>query len=435
MRFLQYVPLLIAAVPLTLGQIFPVPDKDACTIGTHRCNDNSLQKCVDNGVWETTKTCSATAFCFAQKDYEDSGDCHPMNDNDGQCSIANTHRCTENHLLICAERGYLEIVKHCSKTAYCFAQDGVADGGDCHPLLESDKQQCSEFDAHRCSDNKGGSAIQTCGEEGRWKNMQQCSETERCQTGDLFKLGIGCTVDPDKVEEKCQGHLRRCNGQTIQDCSPAGIWSDGRICTSDEICMDNCQGKSCSPSCIDRSLADTRSTPRRPPRSAIAFRATIPKIEDPPCSPGDFVCDANFYGLWKCNDKHKWQINKKCQTPGACKVDGPGEAHCEGETMDPPAANLARGAFIDLPNFPRRAQCMPGNLACDKDRRFLFTCEEDGQWEKNPLQCFGPGYCRPEMDQPLMCGGFPQFGGQKPTCKSRCEAMDYLYCIGVSELG
>ncbi|OAL02863.1 hypothetical protein IQ06DRAFT_292152 [Phaeosphaeriaceae sp. SRC1lsM3a] len=139
------------------------------------------------------------------------------------------------------------------------------------------------------------------------------------------------------------------------------------------------------------------------------------------CKTGDFSCDLNLYRLLKCNANHKWEMSQKCTYPGDCEIDGPGKAHC------------ARGG-IDPPKLSRRAQCTPGSLACDKERRFLFTCGAGGQWEKDPLQCFGPGYCRSESGYPLMCGGFPQFGGQQPTCKSHCESMDYLYCIAVSEI-
>lgn len=617
MRFLHHAALLIAAVPLTLGQIYPIPDKNACEIGLYRCDNNALQHCVDNGIWETTLQCSPTAYCFAQNDGLGGGACHPLVDEDGQCSVINAHSCAENHLLVCDQRGYLDIVKHCSKTAYCFAQDGVGNGGDCHLLVEGDTQQCSEVNIHRCNDNKDAPGVQICGEDGRWKNVQACGNTELCQSGDAFKEGVGCAADLSKIQEKCKDHVRRCNGQTIQDCSPAGTWSNGRVCTSDEACVPNCRGESCSPSCINRSQLNQRS--------GDPFVGPPPSLEDPVCTPGKFVCDANHYGLWKCNDQHKWQIAKKCQTPGACIFDSPGRAHCEGPSMDPPSVKSARGDYdicktgdlkcdknfyslwkctdnewkmtkkcaapgdckvdgpgkahcdrgeidppalklarnsydvcktgdfkcdehfyslwkctdnewkmakkcaapgdckvdgpgkahcdrgeIDPPSLKlagiatdsckiddtkssahtcntgntkcdlnlyrllkcndkqewvidekctfsgdckadspceahcehsgrdafklsRRASCTPGNLACDQNRRFLFECDSNGQWEA-PLQCFGPGYCRASMGQSLMCAGFPQFDGQNPVCKSHCEAMDYLYCIGVSRL-
>lgn len=67
--------------------------------------------------------------------------------------------------------------------------------------------------------------------------------------------------------------------------------------------------------------------------------------------------------------------------------------------------------------------CVPGDKACDKDRRFLFVCDKCGQWSKTPTQCWTPGACSEGT-----CKGWPIFGGNIGQCRGSCESLLYLQC-------
>jgi hypothetical protein len=84
-------------------------------------------------------------------------------------------------------------------------------------------------------------------------------------------------------------------------------------------------------------------------------------------------------------------------------------------------------------NPKRQQQCYSGDMACDTERRFWFTCGADGMW-KDGVQCFAPGYCRTDngVNLPLACGGFPTYDGKNDKCNDHCEGFDFLYCVGVS---
>jgi hypothetical protein len=255
--------------------------------------------------------CTKTAHCFAQANVKDGGACHALVQGDTQCSVANINRCNENNLEVCGTHGYWKTSKECTKTAYCFAQANTADGGDCHPLIR-DLEQCSVTNSHRCSHKKLHPILQVCTDSGYWQKVKVCGSSERCVTGSKFP--------------------------------------DGGFCYS---------------------------------------------IEDNTDEPNPY--GAEPYGPANLN----YAVSPKVATRKS-KRDGPTK------------------------------QCNPGDLACDKERRFLFTCGKDGMWTTEPVQCFGSGYCRPGNMYPLTCAGFPRYGGDDGTCNMHCETMDYLYCIGVS---
>jgi hypothetical protein len=567
------------------------------TIKDHRCDTNSLQECGDHGYWSTVKNCTQTAYCFAQSTVNGNGDCHPLIiGNNNQCSTTDSHRCSQNTLQICGDHGYWMASKNCTQTAYCFAQDTIDGGGDCHPLVAGLKEQCSVANEHRCQNN----TLQVCTDHGYWNTSTTCTESEKCSLNSKYVDGGLCLpTNSTGDQERCKANAHRCHNNTIQDCTLREHWSTRQTCGDHQICLDNCGFSGCNPACLDFSVPRTndtacdvawserclynpariqtcsnsvwvdkescpmdeycieRSTDGRhwtatctgppspscnrpgderclyspavasarvqlctdnlwivkeicpkdticwadknfdtgdelascetledlPPNANVVSKRTdqeycdqrgfdrcaydpdriqhcsighmwmnkefctngttcladknpdtgvmevacvaLPYSSPPPtCTPGDLTCDANLYALRKCNANGEWETIKKCLAPGDCSIDGPGQAHCKSGGMDPPKSESKRGY----------STCAPGLRACDKERRFLFTCGTDGKWESNPLQCFGAGYCRPEGWSALTCGGFPIYDGENGVCNSHCESMDYLYCIGVSLL-
>lgn len=615
MRFIKCISLLAALVPFAATQYAPpLPSNTSCAVGSFRCTSNALETCTKAGTWDTVKNCPSTSYCFAQSS---GGACHPLLlDSSAQCSIGGTHRCNKNNLQECGEHGYFATKKKCTKTAYCFAQDGVAEGGDCHPLVAGVDKQCSTVGIHQCANN----ALQECGDHGYWKTKKTCTKTAYCFAQATGSGGGDChSLITTGNDGQCAVlNAERCfdngNGTTVQACNKKGYWEDSLTCKGSEICgvvdeegkvdcvprpdvyivgqhkadknhkpravPEECYpgefscnkegskvlicnaenvwepslkcaapgdcyvdepgkaycivgGMPCTPGektcsadkyrilkcndkkewdinktctlpgdCLVDSLGKARcvrgsvnspqvkrtasmTTSVKPPPSPMAtpfctpgeqrcfdhgkrvqhcldnrtwqtericalpgdcvmhgqgqahcVRGSVESPEDEPsplstavpdlCNPGETSCDGNAYSLMTCNADHVWETLKKCTTPGDCVIDSPGHARCVRGGIDPPV--LLRSSS---PSPSSVEQCKPNTLACDSARRFIFSCNSEGQWDA-PLQCFGPGYCRPDGSQPLMCAGFPQFESGNDKCVSRCESMDYLYCIGVS---
>jgi hypothetical protein len=285
--------------------------KQCSIVGAQRCDNNTLLTCGNDGYWKTAMECTKTAHCFAQANVKGGGACHALVQGDTQCSVANTNRCNENTLEVCGSHGYWKTDKECTKTAYCFAQANMADGGDCHPLI-GDLEQCSVANVHRCSEYKLHPILQVCSDSGYWQRVKICAKSDRCVTGSIFAEGGFCYPFGDNQDSS----------------NPNGT----------------------------EPYVPTNYTYALPP--SVAARKS---------------------------KRDEWTT-----------------------------------------------QCNPGDLACDKERRFLFTCGKDGMWTTEPMQCFGPGYCRVGNSYPLTCAGFPRYSGDDGTCNMHCETMDYLYCIGVS---
>jgi hypothetical protein len=471
MRFTQHVLLLVAALPLAFAQYTPPPG-DLCSAGTYRCDDNKLQSCNDAGAWETTKECTKTAYCFAQDTINGSGGCYPLGSaDDEQCSTTNEHRCDNNSLQKCYDHGYWKTTKQCTKTAYCFAQDTVKGGGGCHSLL-SDDTQCSIVDLHRCDGGANATILQKCNDHGYWQKVKECSKTAYCFAQDTINGGGDCHPLIGSNTKQCSStNEHRCdtntnaNTTTLQICGGQGYWQDVKACSKFERCQVNdsiANGADCIPvfdngspqcaksthschenlikktvyveactqvntercahrpdriqkcqaqytgglgwvdmtyckplsSCVESTSGSnktTRCVPRSSSTSVPAPEATYPPE---PCKIGDFNCSSDFYSLLLCNNSRKWQTSKKCYTPGDCKIDGPGKAHCERGGIDPP--RLSR----------RNATCKVGDYACATDLTTLAICNANQQWVASK-KCANPGDCRVDGPGKAHCAATP----------------------------
>jgi hypothetical protein len=56
------------------------------------------------------------------------------------------------------------------------------------------------------------------------------------------------------------------------------------------------------------------------------------------CTPGEHSCSEDGDRLLVCSELGQWKTKKQCATPGGCKIDGPGVAHCERDGIGPPKA-------------------------------------------------------------------------------------------------
>jgi hypothetical protein len=114
----------------------------------------------------------------------------------------------------------------------------------------------------------------------------------------------------------------------------------------------------------------------------------------------------------------------KCASPGDCKIDGRGKAHCERGGMAPPRPKR------EQPQPEQMQECKPDETACDSEARFAFQCQQNGTWG-DAWQCFGPGWCRHvEKEHRKRCVGWPTFA-HFDGCEDGCE-FNYSSCGGVS---
>jgi hypothetical protein len=404
MLFTQHVLLLVAALPLAYAQQTLLPPDDTCSAGTYRCDHNTLQTCNKNGDWETTKQCTKTAYCFAQDTINGGGDCHPLvGSNDKQCSTANEHRCDTNTnantttLQVCSDHGYWQTVKECSKYERCQVNHSTANSTGCITLIDNSKSQCMKH-ARRCHEN----VIQSCDVSGQWTDRLLCDDSQLCidncrrigckpycmNLAQLFVIDSEEDASPQESQsigfEKCtQVGAERCAHRPDRGQKCQAQWSGELGWVDTSLCKP-------LSSCIESDYQGNQTTSCVPSTSSVP--TPIPQATYPPepCTVGDYNCSSDFYTLLLCNATQKWQTNKKCTTPGDCKIDTPGQAHCELGGIDPPQLSQRN------PTYPPEP-CLIGTYNCSPDLTSLLICTPFRLWDTYK-KCAAPATCT--LDSP-----------------------------------
>lgn len=400
------------------------------------CDRSGLERCVyeapvrtqscTNGTWVDKEICPANSICWAYNDGDETAECAPMPEFPPQVNKARSDSCDCPGLERCmydapirtqsCTNGTWTDKKICPRNTICWVDNDGNETAECVPSpglppqalnARSKPESCDRPGLERCMYDTPVRA-QSC-TNGTWTDKEICPEMTVCWADNDGTEAAECLPKPglppharalslsargDWPSEPCRPGHSNCDSDrySLLVCSADKKWQFSKKCLAPGGCKRDGPGQ-----------ADCRNGEMNPPK--IKTRSTKP------CHPGDTNCDTNFASLLVCN------ADKKCRAPGDCKVDGPGHAHCKNGEMDPPKA--------------KRSECNSGDRACDKDRRFLFTCNEGGHWDEG-FQCFRDGYCRPDSSSPLTCAGWPLFDGNDGACKSACEGLYYLYCIGVS---
>ena len=277
----------------------------------------------------------------------------------------------------------------------------------------------------RCHNN----ALEQCNDHGEFKLVQQCTEREVCAILDTNNHVLpGCSPIPAPSTLRPVPTKRSDNLPATETCANV----DKQRCTTRghqtliEKCSQNHEWvveKACpkSGTCIEYNgwaLCSGGGTPPPPLPTPLAPE---------PCPPGDRTCDSSYYTLLKCGEDKLFHAEKKCMTPTDCKIDGPGQAHCERGGIDPPKAKRLEPV------------CKAGDRACDHEGWHVFDCDKDGQWQLYE-QCAFEGACRYNdvPGQPrAVCGTNipPSFNEGCPESRYMvCEIGVYAYCAAVSYL-
>jgi hypothetical protein len=333
-----------------------VPGDEQCSVANiGRCIGNSLQTCGTNGYWKTSKKCTPTALCFAQANVKGGGDCQTLVPSEQQCSVANDIRCTGNILQTCGTKGYWETSKKCTRTALCFAQTNVANGGDCQPLVPEPKQ-CSVANVHRCSSDNSTSTLEVCSDHGYWQKVKDCSESEKCSLDSSSPEGGVCApLLNDHPEDHSNSTTHRCKNNKIENLTTEKQWVLQTACAEDELCNDACTPDGCKPSCIKK--ADLLPTG--------------------PCKPDTLQCDPDASSVLVCTKNRFWDVQAYCTDTEKCTTHPDGKVHCMASHTAEPHELKPTLPDVLPPNkvnyTPKRGEpreCYPGDMACDKERRF-----------------------------------------------------------------
>jgi hypothetical protein len=411
MRVNKNLVTLFTVLPAVFSTSIPTP-RDLFKLGTQRCYDNDLEECSVDRKHEPSQESIPTEIC----------------DNIGE------ERCLGNEWrLECSIDHRWKAVEECPVPGVCGAllnktfcsaeslpptlPSPLSPAG--RPLKSVDSRSltsqgapdalkhCDTVGEMRCS----GKHVEECNTEYSWFSMERCDDAEECRQKEYHAdcHPIAISIRPilpslTVIAEWCRTGESRCLGDVLQDCEK-NKWKS-TMCPKASKCVKHDHTVQCWV---------------QPPS-----HSTVPE----PCTPGDRKCDSNAYALMLCGKDETYHIEKKCTTPGDCMTDGPGQAHCQTGSMDPP-------------KFKRETNgthCTHGDYACDTHRRFMFQCDRNGTW-RGPYQCNRAGACQPEApslqypEGAINCVGSPKYlypdNRVCETVKS-CEFMLYKYCSAVS---
>ncbi|KAF2028321.1 hypothetical protein EK21DRAFT_113956 [Setomelanomma holmii] len=366
----------------------PAPISDRCQATTLRCHDNKIQNCPATQHWADQQTCPDGTVCT--EDCTHSG-CAPYCRNKSRPSALNP--------------------------------------------------QCSEPGSTKCDVTFG--RLLKCNNDREWETEEMCADGSTCVNDAADASKASCvnqnknTYAPPVSRDVCppfngcyEEGTERCNGDRAQRCtrnpypecqslpSTALAWKDMFECPAPMFCFVINYPDSKNARCLTgKKLA---------------------RQEPAVCVPDELSCSEDGYRLLVCKANGAWETQKKCATPGDCKVDGSGLAHCERGGIDPPKFKRDKVSTtlqaVPKPTlYTAPSECQPKDRACDSERRFLFECNDKGMWEQ-ASQCYAPGFCAVDSSNEIGCTGFPLFKDLNHACDGgSCEAMDYLYCIGASE--
>jgi hypothetical protein len=395
MRILDILVTVVTILPTVFSVRILLPET-LCKTGTQRCHDNNVEECDPLGNYVPIQACSDTEFCTI--------DAHDPN-TPGQCTEQDcvVEPCLRSSHRAIARAPFINDMPPTRSPSKNLESRSYISKG-----TPSVFEHCITAGEWRCS----GKQVEMCSTENAWVKIESCSDTEECRVeynDARCQLIVASTLlilrSPTGIPEWCRTGESRCLGNVLQLCEQ-NSWKP-TMCPNPSKCVKRDDVAQCW--------------------VELPFPSVVPEL----CVPGDRKCDSDAYALQLCGKDGVYHTEKKCTTPGDCKTDRPGQAHCGTGSIDPP-------------KFERQTnstQCTHGDYACDTHRRFMFVCI-NGAWQE-PIQCHRAGACQPVGPTPeypkgnMDCIGFPKYlYPDNRVCEtvSSCEFMRYMYCSAVSAL-
>ncbi|KAH9870873.1 hypothetical protein J1614_006445 [Plenodomus biglobosus] len=136
----------------------------------------------------------------------------------------------------------------------------------------------------------------------------------------------------------------------------------------------------------------------------------------------------------ECSDRHEWIFLRSY--PLGCDNGNEITSCASSESSRfsgiPTTLLVTPSAVSKVANKARNdGPCKPHSRACDSERRFLFTCGDDGHWDQG-RQCNRANSCKVQGHDGLTCAGHPHFYYDDDRICERersCELMGYKYCL------
>ena len=367
-----------------------------CTVGSAKCDGNSLTICRADSTWGTPTECSGdTPVCDAAKK--------------ACVCTEGTAKCDENGLSICGADGTWGAPTECKdNTPVCSAQ-------------EKKCMACTEGTA-KCDEN----GLSICGADGAWGEPTECKDnTPVCSAQE--KKCLPCTEGEAKCDDK---------GLSI--CGADGAWGDPRQCKPDtpycnadlkaclacnpgvDICtgsgkqigMHECKADGTVGNLIDGSCPTLRCLPDG---SACTE-----------CTDGEKRCDMDANAIVTCVDG-RWNLDKAeaCDRGLICGDSGKGpECRCEPGSLICAFDGRAEGIYrcTEKGGLPPSnssdylvdyCPCTPEGCACQKDGDMCLskgqgvaTCK-DGMWLTSSLTMCDDGLRCDDSGDAAVCACEP----------------------------
>jgi hypothetical protein len=412
-----------------------------CEVGSVRCNDASLEMCVQfqpgQTGWQRLEDCGSAELCVS----DPAAHCLARTCDAGSayCEGATPRVCNA------ASSGWNDLPA-CSSASRCSTNAANCPNGApcCLPApCTAGETRCNQGEMQRCRPDQSD-----------WDSFDLCETPELCDGG---LAGCGAASGACRCQEPtCSVGETRCDGATLQRCNAGRSgWDVIDTCATPQLCElgRELQPLSCnSPTCDAGAFFCTDSGLLQKCRDDRTGFDDVQACEggQPFCDPNlgrcnPTACDA---GDRRCNgaqievcldDRTGFRSDGfPCATSALCNDSDPSNVHCDNPACDAgavscfgsaqlSACNDGRTAFVpvgapclrpDLCSAERRRCdfCFPGRQECTIDLGSTRVCSTSGNF-------FGP-----ETVCPLGCNG-PS--GTCVTCtvgQYRCQGNTITRC-------
>ena len=297
------------------------PSTTACNIGTWKCDDNVLSKCIA-GKWRKIKTCDDTTQCNEQ-----TVRCDPKGDSN--CSDG-TWKCNGNALSKC-EAGDWILKQTCDANSTCNAKIGKC------TQLDQPETKCRNTEhlfAGRCEPddlNHCGTHTNDCTKISGWKSGncidKQCYAS-KCAAG----YHLANLIDANgKKKAICEQDTHEACGSINTQCGADEICAQG-VCTNacqagEVICRGTCINPKTNPSFCGADASCRSFTTCSGAEKCVDGKCVLSE-----CTPYEALCTENgqkiCIDIYGNNPNHCGACGSTCANSETTKATGCNQGEC-----------------------------------------------------------------------------------------------------------
>ena len=297
------------------------PSTTACNIGTWKCDDNVLSKCIA-GKWRKIKTCDDTTQCNEQ-----TVRCDPKGDSN--CTDG-TWKCNGNALSKC-EAGDWILKQTCDANSTCNAKIGKC------TQLDQPETKCRNTEhlfAGRCEPddlNHCGTHTNDCTKISGWKSGncidKQCYAS-KCAAG----YHLANLIDANgKKKAICEQDTHEACGSINTQCGADEICAQG-VCTNacqagEVICRGTCINPKTNPSFCGADASCRSFTTCSGAEKCVDGKCVLSE-----CTPYEALCTENgqkiCIDIYGNNPNHCGACGSTCANSETTKATGCNQGEC-----------------------------------------------------------------------------------------------------------